>query len=158
MTTYTSGHGSAQAGDTDIVGARALAQIVDGIVSLVAFSLVAAGVGALLGGLASGHRSPLATILAVGPMAMVLGSLVGGLVPVLLEWAWNGETVGKRLVGIRVVSMDGGPVGLGAALTRNLLAAVDGAFFYLVGLAAMSTSSDRQRIGDRVAGTVVVRR
>lgn len=158
LSTTETGHQSAQAGDTDVVGARAVAQLVDGIISLLVFTIVG-GASALVlgGGVAALTRSPVATMVTVGPAAMLVGGLAGGAVPILLEWAWNGETVGKRLVGIRVVSLDGHRLGLGAAVTRNLLAGVDAAFFALVGLVAMATSPARQRVGDRVAGTIVVR-
>jgi uncharacterized RDD family membrane protein YckC len=70
----------------------------------------------------------------------------------------TGATVGKRIVGIRVESEDGEFVGLGPALVRNLLRFVDGLFFYLVGAIFAFTSPRAQRLGDRAAHTVVVRR
>lgn len=148
---------TAPLGDTAVLGARALAQLVDAIVSLVVFAVAAGGTALLLGGAAVTRQSLFATFMAVGPVAMLVGALAASALPVLLEWAWNGATVGKRLVGIRVVAVDGGSVGLGTAFTRNLFAGIDAAFFYLVGLASMIASPDRQRVGDRVAGTVVVR-
>jgi uncharacterized RDD family membrane protein YckC len=71
--------------------------------------------------------------------------------------AATGATLGKRLVGIRVVAEDGEPVTLGAAVVRNLLRIVDALFFYLVGFLFAVTSSRGQRLGDRAAHTVVVR-
>lgn len=156
-TTVSPGRQPTHAGDTDVLGARAIAQFVDAIVSVLVFALVGGGTALLLGGVATSRDALFDTLVAVGPTAMLVGALAAGAVPVLLEWAWNGETVGKRLVGIRVVAVDGGRVGLWAAFSRNLFASVDAAFFYLVGIAAMALSSDRQRVGDRVAGTVVVR-
>jgi len=72
--------------------------------------------------------------------------------------ALTGMTVGKRIVGIRVVATDGEHVGVGAAVVRNLLRLVDCLFFYLVGALFVLTSSRGQRLGDRAAGTLVVRR
>jgi uncharacterized RDD family membrane protein YckC len=72
--------------------------------------------------------------------------------------ALSGMTVGKRIVGIRVVAEDGDHVGLGAAVVRNLLRLVDCLFFYLVGALFALTSARGQRLGDRAAGTLVVRR
>ena len=69
-----------------------------------------------------------------------------------------GQTIGKRIVGIRVVDEDGGHVGFGAAVVRNLLRFVDGLFFYLVGALFAFSSPRGQRLGDRAAHTVVVRR
>ena len=69
----------------------------------------------------------------------------------------TGQTLGKRVAGVVVVSRDGSPITFGQALTRNLLRLVDGILNYAVGLVVMLVSEDRQRIGDHVADTVVVR-
>jgi uncharacterized RDD family membrane protein YckC len=75
---------------------------------------------------------------------------------VLCEAA-TGMTLGKRMVGIRVVGENGHDVTFGAALVRNLLRVVDALFFYLVGFLFALTSRRGQRLGDRAAHTVVVR-
>jgi uncharacterized RDD family membrane protein YckC len=62
------------------------------------------------------------------------------------------------MVGIRVVGEDGEHVTFGAALVRNLLRLVDALFFYLVGFLFALTSTRDQRLGDRAAHTIVVRR
>jgi uncharacterized RDD family membrane protein YckC len=72
--------------------------------------------------------------------------------------AATGATVGKRVVGIRVVGEDGDPVTFGAAVVRNLLRIVDGFFFYFIGFISALLSKRRQRLGDRAAHTIVVRR
>lgn len=83
----------------------------------------------------------------------------------LLEWFWSigaevwfgGASPGKRYVGLRVVRTDGLPVGLTESLLRNLLRPADFLpVFYGVGLIASLTSARFQRLGDRVAGTMVV--
>ena len=71
--------------------------------------------------------------------------------------ALTGATLGKRIVRIRVVDEHGRHPTLGAAVGRNLLRLVDGLFFYLVGAIVALTSPRRQRLGDRVAHTVVIR-
>ena len=77
---------------------------------------------------------------------------------VILEAAW-GATLGKFATNIRVVrESDGGPIGSRAAIIRNLLRSIDGPVLYLVGFIAICVSPKRQRIGDKVAGTIVVRR
>ena len=69
-----------------------------------------------------------------------------------------GATIGKRAVGLKVVKQEGGaPLDWQAAIVRNVLRLVDGLFFYLVGAILVWTSDKKQRLGDRVAGTVVVR-
>ena len=72
--------------------------------------------------------------------------------------AGTGATLGKRIVGIRVVGEEGEDVTLGAAIVRNLLRLVDCLFFYAVGAIFAATSPRGQRLGDRAAHTVVVRR
>lgn len=72
--------------------------------------------------------------------------------------AATGATLGKRMVGIHVVGEDGEHVTFGAAVVRNLLRLVDCLFFYLVGAIFALTSAHGQRLGDRAAHTLVVRR
>lgn len=76
---------------------------------------------------------------------------------VLME-ATCGGTFGKLVTGLQVVSEDGERVLFGQAIVRNLLRIVDGLFFYLVGAISVWSSPRRQRIGDRAAATVVIRR
>lgn len=79
---------------------------------------------------------------------------------ILME-AVQGATVGKMVLGIRVVRLDGSDMSWGQAIVRNLLRLVDQlptAIPYLLGAVLILNSSRRQRLGDRLAGTVVVRR
>ena len=79
------------------------------------------------------------------------------LLPAWFEAAWRGQTPGKRVMRLMVLNDDGTPVRWPAALTRNLLRAVDFLpFLYGVGLVAMLVSRDFKRLGDLAAGTVVV--
>ena len=69
-----------------------------------------------------------------------------------------GATVGKWSVGIRVTRLDGGPPGLGRALVRNSLRLVDGLpAFCILGIVLIVTSAECARLGDRLAGTRVLR-
>ena len=73
------------------------------------------------------------------------------------EGVFNGQTVGKRVLGIRVVSDRGVPISGAQAVLRNLVGTVDGlAFFFQLGLASMILSGKFQRLGDLAAGTMVV--
>jgi uncharacterized RDD family membrane protein YckC len=81
-----------------------------------------------------------------------------GLTYYILCEALTGMTVGKRMVGIKVAREDGEHVTFGGAVVRNLLRPVDALFFYLVGFAFAMTSPRGQRLGDRAAHTIVVRR
>jgi uncharacterized RDD family membrane protein YckC len=76
---------------------------------------------------------------------------------VLLE-GLAGSTLGKRLMRLRVVTAGGGRAGLVRALVRNVMRVVDGLpTLGLVGAILISTTPDRARVGDLVAGTRVVR-
>ena len=69
----------------------------------------------------------------------------------------GGQTLGKRVLGIRVERVDGTTAGAGAILVRTLLRIVDGLFFYLVALITVfATGPRRQRLGDLAAKTRVV--
>lgn len=70
----------------------------------------------------------------------------------------NGQTLGKRALGIRVVSAEGVPITGAQAVLRNLVGAVDGfwPFVYLLGLSSMMLTTKFQRLGDLAAGTMVV--
>jgi uncharacterized RDD family membrane protein YckC len=76
---------------------------------------------------------------------------------IILE-ATQGATVGKMAVGLRVVKIDGSPISWSESVIRNLLRIIDGIFFYLVGAIFVWTSPRKQRLGDRAANTVVIRR
>lgn len=90
-------------------------------------------------------------------LALLVAFVVEWLAPAWFEVLWNGQTPGKRALGIAVVHDDGTPVRWGPALTRNLLRAVDFLpFFYGFGLATMLANRDFKRLGDLAAGTVVV--
>ncbi len=66
----------------------------------------------------------------------------------------EGQTVGKKLMKLRVVRADGRPAGMAEIAVRTILRVVDN---YLVGLIVMLATGDRrQRIGDLAAGTIVV--
>lgn len=75
------------------------------------------------------------------------------------EWIWNGQTPGKRWLKLRVIREDGRPVTFWEAAVRNLLRSLDmmPAPFYSIGLISVFISLSDQRVGDMVAGTVVVR-
>lgn len=74
------------------------------------------------------------------------------------EWAWRGQTVGKRVLGLRVVDAGGGRLQPSQVIMRNLIRPVDALpLFYLVGGLACMLSRHMQRLGDMAAGTVVVR-
>ena len=110
----------------------------------------------------------LAVLFAISMAASLLGRagmgvillaafFVEWLLPAWFEASWNGQTPGKRAMGIAVLNDDGTPLRWPGALTRNLLRAVDFLpVLYGVGLVAMLANRDFKRLGDLAAGTVVV--
>jgi uncharacterized RDD family membrane protein YckC len=74
------------------------------------------------------------------------------------EWAWRGQTVGKRLLRLRVVDASGLRLEPAQVIVRNLMRLIDALpALYLVGGVACVVSRRRQRLGDLAAGTVVIR-
>jgi uncharacterized RDD family membrane protein YckC len=75
----------------------------------------------------------------------------------LFESIWKGQTPGKRVAGIRVIKESGRPINAFEAIARNLMRAVDVMpGIYGVGLLCMMLNEQSRRLGDFVAGTVVV--
>ena len=85
-------------------------------------------------------------------------AVVGGLC--LYFFLWEGAvgwTPGKRALRLRVVALDGGPCGWRRSLLRNVLRPLDLLFFGVIGAMSMAAGLQRQRLGDRLAGTTVAR-
>jgi uncharacterized RDD family membrane protein YckC len=77
---------------------------------------------------------------------------------IALETAWSGQTVGKRALGLRVIQQSGVRIGFYHAALRNLARPVDRLpVLYLVGGVTALLSGSHQRLGDMLAGTIVVR-
>ena len=76
----------------------------------------------------------------------------------LFEAFWNGQTPGKRVAKIRVIHQSGRGINFLESLGRNLLRAIDSLpSFYALGVATIFLTKRNQRLGDLVAGTLVVR-
>ena len=90
-------------------------------------------------------------------MSLLLAFLLEWFYPVLFEMSASGATPGKRAMGLRVLMDDGMPVSLQASVLRNLLRVVDFLpFAYAAGVLTMLLRHDFKRLGDIVAGTLVV--
>ena len=138
------------------LGSRVLAHLFDFLIILLLLLLISVGVALLAG---------VSMFTPGGEVAEGMGSLVIALsfslgpflYFILFEWLWNGQTLGKKALGIRVRMADGTPTTFAAALGRNLIRPADmlpGSYF--VGLIAMFTNPRAQRIGDLFAGTIVI--
>lgn len=137
----------------DVLGARAIALIIDtvliSVVSVVLLALI--GVVGVFGGDLFGAFLGLVTI----PLALVIqfGYFI------YLEGD-RGQTFGKQLMDIVVVEQDGSDIDFGDAAIRNILRVVDGLGIvipYLVGLVLVFVTDDNQRLGDMAADTLVVK-
>jgi uncharacterized RDD family membrane protein YckC len=85
---------------------------------------------------------------------------------ICFEWLWHGQTPGKYLLGIRVVTVEGTGLSFLQSAGRNILRMVDGApllpytmlvpFLYALGVAVAACNREQRRLGDFAAGTLVV--
>jgi uncharacterized RDD family membrane protein YckC len=77
---------------------------------------------------------------------------------IFFEMIWNGQSPGKRWVGLRVIRADGTPITLAESTIRNLVRLVDFLpAYYGVGVVTMFVNAQSRRLGDLAAGTLVVR-
>ena len=138
--------------DVHVTGRRILATIVDGLIFGGLYAVMVLLFGSISSvGFADWNGSMPA-----------LPTLLYGVIVVLyyiLSEGYLGQTVGKMLLGIKVVREDNGEVpGLGGATIRTLLRIVDGLFSYLVAFISVLISGKNQRLGDMAAHTLVVRK
>lgn len=127
--------------------ARALAWAID-VLAMIALAAIALRLVSLLG--------------AAGGFATALGFVVIFAIQwgysAISEWALSGQTLGKRIVGLRVLDERGLRIGFVQAVVRNLVRTVDflpGA--YLIGGTCALLDPKGRRLGDLAAGTIVVR-
>lgn len=89
-------------------------------------------------------------------IALILVILIG--YPIILETVMNGQTVGKRVVNIRVRREGGYALSFWNVLLRNVIRMIDFfPFFYGLGLLTMFFNKKAKRLGDYAAGTIVVK-
>jgi len=128
------------------VGIRAGATIIDIVIFWVISFLVA-----IVTGDASGAG------FALGTAASCFVGLIAIAYYVVMETMY-GATVGKMVLGLKVVKQDGSALDWQTSIIRTLLRIVDGFLVYLVGAILVWTSPTNQRLGDKVAKTLVVKK
>lgn len=138
------------------VGSRVLAALTDYAICAVALIALVVALIALEPRLPSATPAGIswaAAVLILAQFAVLWGYYV------LFEGLMDGQTPGKRVHRLRVVREGGFSVTFGASAVRNLVRFVDmqPVFFYLVGLGSILATRRGQRLGDLVAGTIVVR-
>jgi uncharacterized RDD family membrane protein YckC len=82
---------------------------------------------------------------------------VGGFLYYSLLEGLYGQTLGKKICGIRVLKADFSPCGLSAGFLRNIVGIADAFFYHLVAVVTLAATTKWQRLGDLAAGTVVVK-
>jgi len=139
------------------VGTRLLAALLDLLVML----------GVILAALIA--IALVGNLIALQPHGVAAGSVLGAFTLLFLfgfvfayyaglELLWDGQTVGKRALKLRVLRDNGTPVDAAAVLARTVVRLVDFLpFGYLVGLISMIVDGRARRLGDIVGGTIVVR-
>jgi uncharacterized RDD family membrane protein YckC len=140
------------------IGSRFLAIIVDTLLQF-AGSIVATILLLFTGPLVG------TTLLHLPPSLVAFLPAIGVLIVFCIYWGyfaffeilWKGQTPGKRVAGIRVIKDSGRPIDAPSAILRNLLRAVDFLpAMYAAGIICMILNRHSRRLGDLVAGTVVV--
>lgn len=140
------------------VGSRFIACLLDTV--LEGAGLVVIGAMALFLGWSLDQlgvsRSSFMTLLVAITLVVMFALLCGYYI--LFESRWNGQTPGKKVMGLRVIRDGGLPIDFPAALVRNLCRAADFLpALYGIGLVSILVSDDYKRLGDYVAGTLVVK-
>jgi uncharacterized RDD family membrane protein YckC len=137
------------------VGSRFLAFALDTLIQLAASAVVGIGFVTYSAwiGFSGSSRSTIWVLSLVGLFffALYFGYFA------FFEAIWNGQTPGKRVARIRVIKETGRPINPPESLARNLMRLVDQLpAFYATGIVSVLLSRKSKRLGDFVAGTIVV--
>lgn len=140
------------------IGSRFLALALDTLIQLaIGLALFLMWIG--LGALGLWHASPKGNQRSIWMTALLVlaAFIVQFAYFAFFESIWNGQTPGKRYLHLRVIRRSGHPISAYEAVTRNLLRIVDSVpGVYAVGIVCALLNSESRRLGDYVAGTVVV--
>ncbi len=133
--------------ETRVTGRRTVQYIIDAIIYGIVASILAWALNRGHGGV----HAILVVVLVVLIIAWYL-----------LYWALrpqtrNGQTFGMQIMGLRVISADGGPASFAQLAVRSILLVLFSPLSLLVGIITMWCSRYRQRVGDHIARTMVVR-
>jgi len=144
------------------LGSRFVAYSIDLLLEVTLWLLLLIGIGGFFGIVQSSSTHPADFVKTAGYATLALLSLITFLIFegyfIFFELLWNGQTPGKRILGLRVMREGGFPITLAASVIRNLLRTVDFLpIFYGVGMAMIFATSTHRRIGDLAAATIVTR-
>lgn len=140
------------------LGTRLMAAIVDMIfLGLIGGLALCLGVFGLTAVFASISDESTANAIALAIVALIFFFVLWGYY-VLFETIWHGQSPGKRWTGLRVIQDGGYPIGFSHAAIRNIVRIADFLpFLYIIGAIVMLVDSRSRRLGDLVAGTIVVK-
>ncbi len=137
----------------DVTGSRIAAALIDIVVLFVVLVVFTILFGESNSTNADGHHSVHIGLNGVPALIYFLLAVAYYLVPEVK----TGQTLGKKIMSIRVITLDGSRLSWGKGIIRLVLRIVDVLpFLYLVGFIAVVASEQKQRIGDMAAGTIVV--
>ena len=136
------------------IGSRFLALAVDTLIQAAAtVLLVLLGLG-LMAALSASVQSINPWILAA---LFLVYFLIYNAYFAVFEAVWNGQTPGKRMIGLRVISVTGRPISVFEAILRNVVRIADQLpGIYAIGIVSIFVTERNQRLGDLAAATVVV--
>ncbi|MBS1874437.1 MAG: RDD family protein [Acidobacteria bacterium] len=138
------------------IGSRFLALAIDSLIQA-GVALLAVILFAIMGMTLTSALARASSVWTTAALLFILFSVYYGYFAVF-EIAWRGQTPGKRAIQIRVVKDTGRPLTPAETIARNLLRIVDQMpGFYAIGIIAAALSPRNKRLGDYVAGSMLVR-
>ena len=139
------------------IGSRFLAAIVDTLLIGTAEIVLGFVVGAALARTQMMQRAGVAESVLLAASA-ILGFVILWGYYIIFELVWNGQSPGKRAIGLRVVREGGRPITFVSSAIRNLIRIVDFLpAFYGIGVVVMFVDRRARRLGDLAGGTLVVK-
>jgi uncharacterized RDD family membrane protein YckC len=137
--------------ETAGVASRGLARILDLVLQLLVLLVVLSLVGGVLAASGAEDAGLIVAVLSVCAFLVLFGY------PVALETRWAGRTVGKAMLGLRVVTREGAPVRLRHAAIRAIIGSLEVIALPFISVLTTAISPANQRVGDLAAGTIVLR-
>jgi uncharacterized RDD family membrane protein YckC len=139
------------------IGSRFIAVLIDTLLQALAALILWVAVIFALGGITWMNGLSSAATWTIAVVTIVVFAILSGYF-LFFEATRNGQTPGKKYAGIRVIRDTGHPIDFRAAMLRNVMRTVDSLpGMYGIGIVSVFLSSEYRRLGDYVAGTLVVK-
>jgi uncharacterized RDD family membrane protein YckC len=138
------------------LGSRFVAILLDQLIMFAAYIVVGLLLFMVLAAIGMTHHLDTLSNWILAVIIFIFFAIYWGYFALFEAW-WHGQTPGKRVMQLRVIKDSGRQITLFEALARNLLRFIDYfPSFYLVGVITMLCNKRNKRLGDFVAGTLVV--